>query len=153
MAAIWHHTSKMGRYFKENISSNFYHDKNLLKIKLRGGKRRLSQNKSENGKMTGIWRHTSKTGHDMKEEFFSRCSSDEAEHLYRDKHPLKIKLNCLKKGLGQKITKTRQNYGYNDVIRPKRDMIRRRCFFQNISLIILNTFTVNNIAWKSSYSA
>ena len=48
----------------------------------------------------------------MEDNFFQNVSMIILNNSYHDKHLLKIKLKCLKKGLSQQITEKRQNDDY-----------------------------------------
>ena len=60
-------------------------------------------------------------------------------NFYHDKHCLKIKLRWQNRRLYKKNRKTTKWQLY-DVIRQKRDMIWKRKYFQNVSLVILSNF-------------
>ena len=47
-----------------------------------------------------------------KRKYFQNVSMIILNNSYYDKHPLKIKLKCLKKGLSQQITEKWQNDDY-----------------------------------------
>ena len=84
--------------------------------------------------------------------FFQNVSLIMLNNFSRDKHCLKIKLKCLKKGFSHAILKNDNMTAINDVLRQKQDMIWRR-FFQNISLIILSNFYHDKHCLKMSQGA
>ena len=143
------------RYFFQNISlimlNNFCHDKHCLKIKSRWRNRRSSQKLLKKGKMTAVWRHTSKTGHDIKRKFI-KCFSDHAGQPLPWLTLLKNQVKVTKQEMRSKNWWKTAKWRLYDDIPQSRDMIWKSEFF-HVSLIILETFTMTNIALKSIYSA
>ena len=118
----------------------FFHDKHCLKIKLRWRNKRLSKKITEKRQNDDCMMSYVKNRTWYKKKIFSKCSSDHAEQLLPWSTLLKNQVKLRKQEIRSKNYFKRTKWRLYDVIRQSRDMIWKREFFQNVSLIILNNF-------------
>ena len=129
----WYEKENLFKMFLWSRWTTFYHNKYCLKIKLRWRNRRPSQNITEKRQM-------SKTGHYIKKMIFLKCFSDHADQLLPRSKLLKSQFKMTKQEVRSKNYWETAKWRLYDVIRQNQNMIWKRKFFQNVSLIILNNF-------------
>ena len=108
----WH---EKGNFFKMHLWScwttftNITWIKNRIRVTLKGRSSKTITEKTIKWRQFDVIRQTQDVI--WKRKFLQNVSLIMLNNFYHDKHCLKIKLQCLKRWFGRKITKKRQNDG------------------------------------------